>query len=83
MKFTVNSSLIPNELHLKVDGMTCKIPPVVYAHILCVLCNFHLNNVRLCRESIKDLQLTIAEEYLMPIHNLDHHALRPISYNCL
>ncbi|XP_063414368.1 uncharacterized protein LOC134696470 [Mytilus trossulus] len=57
------SAFIPMELLIVESGFV--IPPVVYAHFLSFLCHYHLNNVRECQISLRDLQLTIAEDYFM------------------
>ncbi|CAC5387557.1 unnamed protein product [Mytilus coruscus] len=60
-----NSTLIPIELQIEVNSEIGRIPPVVYAHFLCFLCHYHLNNTRKCRESLQDLKLTVDEKYVM------------------
>ncbi|CAC5364434.1 unnamed protein product [Mytilus coruscus] len=72
-----NSTFIPKEL--LIEGSNCKIPPVVYAHFLSFLCHYHLNNVRECRNSLQDLQLTIVEDYFIR----KDKCLKAYSYYCL
>ncbi|CAC5426156.1 unnamed protein product [Mytilus coruscus] len=70
LSFLADSSfLIPTELQMKEESGVYIIPAVVYAHFIRVLCHYYLNNVRQCQESIRDLQLTIAHNYLIP--NID------------
>lgn len=63
--FMNKSKLIPDELQSVVGPLGCEIPPVVYAHVLLVLCHYHLNNTRQCRDSIQDLNLTIETNYFI------------------
>ena len=76
--FTPQSTLIPEELELEVVNDLHMLPPVEYSHFLLFLCHFHLNNVNQCYNSLRDLQLTISENYFI----LGTMA-RPNSYNCL
>ncbi|XP_052078030.1 uncharacterized protein LOC127715968 [Mytilus californianus] len=57
------STFIPVEL--LIEGIDVIIPPVVYAHVLSFLCYYHLEDVRECRNSLRKLQLTIAENYFV------------------
>lgn len=41
------------------------IPPVVFAHFLRFLSHFRLNNARQCEGSLRDLQLTVKEDYFI------------------
>lgn len=77
--FADSSFLIPTELQMKEESGVYIIPTVVYAHFIRVLCHYYLNNVRKCQESIRDLQLTIAHNYLIP--NIG--TTRASSLNCL
>lgn len=63
--FSENSTLLPDELKIKVEAKPCRTPPLVFAHFLRFLCHFYLNNVRKCRDSLEDLQLTTDEEYFI------------------
>ena len=76
--FIPHSTLIPEELELEVANQPFILPPVVYSHFLLCLCHFRLNNVNQCYNSLRDLQLTISENYFIfgNIH-------RSNSYNCL
>ncbi|CAC5425476.1 unnamed protein product [Mytilus coruscus] len=56
-----------------------EVPPVVYAHFLSFLCHYHLNNVRECRNSLRDLELTIAEDYFIG----EDVTLKSSAYYCL
>ncbi|CAC5387578.1 unnamed protein product [Mytilus coruscus] len=40
--FYNKSTLIPNELEFMIMSQECRIPPVVYAHFLRLLCHYHL-----------------------------------------
>ncbi|VDI76592.1 Hypothetical predicted protein [Mytilus galloprovincialis] len=64
--FYPHSTLIPHELQIEVMSDIRRIPPVVYAHFLLVLCHHRLNNEQQCRHSLQDLNLTIEENYLIP-----------------
>ncbi|CAC5379842.1 unnamed protein product [Mytilus coruscus] len=55
-------SLIPDELQREVK---LPIPPVVYAHLLCFLCHFHLNNSGQCWHSLRNLELTIEDTHIV------------------
>ncbi|CAC5391240.1 unnamed protein product [Mytilus coruscus] len=63
--FSEYSTLLPDDLKIKLESNPCSIPPLVYAHFLRFLCHFHLNNVRKCRDSLEDLKLTTDEEYFI------------------
>ena len=76
--FRQQSTLIPEELELEVVNNSYILPPVVYSHFLLFLCHFHLNNVNQCYDSLRDLQLTISEDYFIS-GSMD----RSNSYNCL
>jgi tetratricopeptide (TPR) repeat protein len=76
--FTPHSTLIPEELELEVVNNIHILPPVVYSHFLLFLCHFHINNVNQCYNSLRDLQLTISEDYFI-VSTID----RSNSYNCL
>ncbi|XP_052078288.1 uncharacterized protein LOC127716215 [Mytilus californianus] len=71
------SAFIPMELLIEESGY--EIPPVVYAHFLSFLCHYHMNNVRAYRNSLRDLQLTIAEDYFMGKDKCP----KALSYYCL
>ncbi|XP_052076242.1 uncharacterized protein LOC127714241 [Mytilus californianus] len=66
--------LVPDELHFHINGL----PPVVYAHFICFLCHFHLKNRRQTWNSLRDLQLTIEENFFIAIQ-----AYKALSYNIL
>jgi hypothetical protein len=78
VKFTPQSTLIPEELKLEVFNSIYIVPPVVYSHFLLFLCHFHLNNENQCYNSLRDLQLTISEDYFI-VGTIE----RSYSYNCL
>ncbi|XP_052077199.1 uncharacterized protein LOC127715219 isoform X2 [Mytilus californianus] len=63
--FYKKSTLSPDELQIEVNTTPYIIPPVVYAHFLCFLCHYHQNNTTQCHCCLRDLQLTIEEEYFM------------------
>ncbi|XP_071128233.1 uncharacterized protein [Mytilus edulis] len=65
--FAGTSRLIPIELEMEVH---CVLPPVVYAHFLGFLCHYHLQNSWQYRNSLRDLQLTIQENSLIPGDNM-------------
>ncbi|CAC5364322.1 unnamed protein product [Mytilus coruscus] len=54
-----SSAFIPIEL--LIEGNFFAMPPTIYAHFLSFLCHYHLNNTHECRNSLRDLKLTIAE----------------------
>ena len=76
--FTEQSTLIPEELELEVVNCLYFLPPVVYSHFLLFLCHFHLNNVKQCDYSLRDLHLTISEGYF-----IGNYIDRSNSCNCL
>jgi tetratricopeptide (TPR) repeat protein len=76
--FKPQSTLIPEELELEVVSGTHFLPPVVYSYFLQFLCHFHLNNVNQCYNSLKNLQLTISEDFF-----ISDIRSRSNSYNCL
>ena len=76
--FMEQSTLIPEELELEFVNCSYEIPPVVYSHFLLFLCHLHLNNVNQCYYSLRDLQLTISEDYF-----ITGCISRSNSYNCL
>jgi tetratricopeptide (TPR) repeat protein len=76
--FIPHSTLIPDELELEVVNNPHCLPPVVYSHFLLFLCHFHLNNANQCYNSLRDLQLTISEDYF-----ISGSPIRSNSYNCL
>jgi tetratricopeptide (TPR) repeat protein len=78
VEFAQESTLIPEELELKVGNGGHSLPPVVYSHFIRFLCYYHLNNVTRCLSVLADLQITISEDYF--ILNNRHRAN---SYNCL
>ena len=78
VRFAMQSTLIPEELELEVVNDLCILSPVVYSHFLLFLCHFHLNNVNQFNNSLRDLQLTISENYFIS-NTID----RSNSYNCL
>ena len=78
VSFIHQSTLIPEEIELEVVNSSHILPPVVYSHFLLFLCHFHLNNVNQCYDSLKDLQLTISEDYFI-VGTIE----RSNSYNCL
>ncbi|XP_052078057.1 uncharacterized protein LOC127715997 isoform X1 [Mytilus californianus] len=63
--FIENSLFTPNELLIGKNTTGFQIPPVVYAHSLRFLCHYQLNNICQCQHSLKDLQLTIEEDYFI------------------
>ncbi|VDI33852.1 Hypothetical predicted protein [Mytilus galloprovincialis] len=71
------SAFIPLELLIVESGY--EIPPIVYAHFMSFLCHYHMNNMRECRSSLRDLQLTIAENYFMGKDKCP----KALSYYCL
>ena len=76
--FTTKSALIPEELELEVVNGEHYLPPVVYSHFLLFLCHLRLNNVNQCYASLRDLQLTISENYF-----IGNDIQMSNSYNCL
>jgi tetratricopeptide (TPR) repeat protein len=76
VKFNQQSPLIPEELELEVVNGSHILPPVVYSHFLLFLCHFHLNNVNQCYNALRNLQLTISEDYFIS-------DIRSRSNNCL
>lgn len=76
--FTQQSTLIPEELELEVANGAQYIPPVVYSNFLLFLCHLRLDNVNQCYISLRDLQLTISENYF-----ISNNIQRSNTYNCL
>ena len=62
VKFTSQSTLIPEELKLEVVNGNHMLPPVVYSHFLLFLCHFHLSNVNQYYYILRDLQHTISND---------------------
>ena len=60
-----------------VNGMHV-LPPVVFSHFLLFLCHLRLSNVNQCYNSLRDLQLTISENYF-----ISNNRGKSNSYNCL
>lgn len=56
MVFTKISEFKPDELLMEEQNTA---PSVVYAHSLRFLCHYHLRNSWQCRDSLRDIQLTI------------------------
>ncbi|VDI28374.1 Hypothetical predicted protein [Mytilus galloprovincialis] len=75
--FFASPTFIPTELIMEGSGF--EIPPVVYAHCLSFLCHNHQQNMRECRNSLRDLQLTITEDYFIG----EDESLKSSSYYCL
>ncbi|VDH98976.1 Hypothetical predicted protein, partial [Mytilus galloprovincialis] len=63
--FIENSSFTPNELLIGQNTTGFQIPPVVYAHSLRFLCYYQLTNISQCQHSLKDLQVTIDEDFFI------------------
>ena len=76
--FRTKSALIPEELELEVVNDEHYLPPVVYSHFLLFLCHLRLNNVNQCYTSLRDLHLTISENYF-----IGNDMQMSNSYNCL
>lgn len=73
VKLCSDSILVPDEFRIKAEDNDHMIVPVQYAHFLRFLCHHHLNNTRQCRDALRDLKLSIQENYL--ISNSFHKAL--------
>ncbi|XP_052077206.1 uncharacterized protein LOC127715224 [Mytilus californianus] len=74
--FSINT-FIPMEL--STDESHFEVAPVVYAHFLSFLCHYHLNNVRECRNSLRDLRWTITEDKFIG----QDVTLKSTAYYCL
>ncbi|CAC5422807.1 unnamed protein product [Mytilus coruscus] len=59
MIFEQNSVLIPDELQIEVNDQPLAIPSSAYAYFLWFLCHYHLNNVSICQDILKDLRFEI------------------------
>ncbi|CAC5426240.1 unnamed protein product [Mytilus coruscus] len=70
-------SLQPKEKPDEGEGIY-RVPPVVYAYFLRFLCHYHLKNTSKYLDSIRDLQLTIEEDYF-----IGHSYEKYVSYNTL
>ncbi|CAC5391239.1 unnamed protein product [Mytilus coruscus] len=80
--FSVNSTLIPTELQVEVRLERIGIPPLVYAHFLRFLCHYHLNKPQQCRDSIRDLKLTVVENSFIakPIEQASSYRILGIAF---
>lgn len=67
-----NSRLYPDELQMEGPSV---ISSIVYAHFLRFLCHYHLQNSRQCLNSIKNLQSTIEENYLIGTSSISYKIL--------
>lgn len=64
--FHRNSTLIPFELQMEVEKIPIEFTATTYTHFLHFLCHYHLNHLRECRDSLRDLQKTITTSYCIP-----------------
>ncbi|XP_052079193.1 uncharacterized protein LOC127717547 [Mytilus californianus] len=64
--FLRNSSLIPEELQLEVADKIIFIPPVIMCHCLRFLCYHHLRDIDNRQQALRDLHLTVEEDYFVP-----------------
>ena len=78
VRFSLQSTLIPEELELGFFNGVHQLPPVAYSHFLLFLCHFRLNNDNQCYNSLRHLQITISEDYF-----ISNYIQRSHSYNCL
>ncbi|XP_076080265.1 uncharacterized protein LOC143051141 [Mytilus galloprovincialis] len=69
-QYCKNSSLIPEELQLEVEQDQIDIPPVIMSHCLRFLCYQHLGDIFNRQKSLRDLFLTVKQQYLMGISEL-------------
>ncbi|XP_052086554.1 uncharacterized protein LOC127723875 [Mytilus californianus] len=65
-----HSSLIPEELQLEVERSFIFYPPVVMSHCLRFLCYHHLGDIFNRQQALRDLFLTVKEQYLIPFDSL-------------
>ena len=66
VSYVEQSTLIPHELKPEVQkGVFFDVPPVVMSHCLRFLCYHHLYDIVNKQESLRDLYLTIQEEYFI------------------
>jgi hypothetical protein len=64
------STLIPLELKLEVQGDHFSVPPVVMSHCLRFLCYHHLHNIVNRQQSLRDICRTIKERYFVSENKL-------------
>ncbi|XP_063418138.1 uncharacterized protein LOC134700917 [Mytilus trossulus] len=65
VRYCEHSSLIPEELKLEVETTMVEIPPVVLSHCLRFLCYHHLGDIINRQKSLRDLHLTVKQQYLI------------------
>jgi hypothetical protein len=65
--YVQQSTLIPHELKPEVQEYGFEVPPVVMSHCLRFLCYHHLHNIVKRQQSLRDLDRTIKEGYLIGI----------------
>ncbi|XP_052060747.1 uncharacterized protein LOC127701023 [Mytilus californianus] len=65
VQFEMNSTLIPDELQMDESNRIHHFPSAAYAYFLKFLCHYHLNNVKLCQNSLHVLQLIVKENFLI------------------
>jgi hypothetical protein len=63
--YVEKSTLIPHELKPEVQDNEFAVPPVVMSHCLRFLCYHHLHNIFNRQQSLRDLCLTIKEQYFV------------------
>jgi hypothetical protein len=68
--YVKQSTLIPHELKLEVQGCNFFVTPVVMSHCLRFLCYHHLYNIVNRQQSLRDLYLTIKERYFISTSEL-------------
>jgi hypothetical protein len=68
--YVKQSTLIPHELKLEVQGCNFSVTPVVMSHCLRFLCYHHLYNIVNRQQSLRDLYLTIKERYFISTSEL-------------
>jgi hypothetical protein len=63
--YVKQSTLIPHELKPEVQDCDFEVPPVVMSHCLRFLCYHHLYNIGNRQQALRDLYLTIKENYFI------------------
>lgn len=57
--FHSKSNIIPLQLQMEVEKIPIYLPATTYTHFLRFLCEYYLNHFKECRESLRNLQMTI------------------------
>jgi hypothetical protein len=70
--YVKQSSLMPRELQPEVQDIPFYVSPVVMSHCLRFLCYHHLHNIVNRQQSLRDLDLTIKEGYVIDVSTLSN-----------